>query len=197
MAPIEVSASDALSDTQASFMAIFEARKQRHGVLVDILYTDVESDTALVPDPINLTLKSVSRNKMFSAAYEYGLYNRAGTTIDILAGLRYWEVDALLEFGGGLGALAGKRIHHAESWTDPLVGIKGTRDWVIRTFMSPAGLPRVVLVSARTVSTMSRQTSVTNGIRASAQPWVTACSTWTTKMNPWFTTCDRKVWPWA
>lgn len=126
VAPIEVSASDALSDTQSSFMAIFEARKQQHGVLFDILYTDIESDTALVPDPINLTLTSTSRNKMFSAAYEYGLYNRAGTAIDVLAGLRYWEVDTLLEFGGGLGALAGKRVRHAESWTDPLVGIKGT-----------------------------------------------------------------------
>ena len=29
-----------------------------------------------------------------------------------------------MEFGGGLGLLAGQRIRSAESWVDPLIGIK-------------------------------------------------------------------------
>ena len=124
--PIKVSPSDALSDSQASFMMFFEAKKQKHGMVFDILYTDSESNTTLVGDPINLTLKSTSRNKMFSAAYEYELYNQNNAKIDVFAGARYWKVDTILEFGGGLGILAGQSIRNAESWVDPLIGVKGT-----------------------------------------------------------------------
>lgn len=122
--PIEVSPSDALNDSQVSFMMFFEAKKQRHGMLFDILYTDSESDTTLV-EAISLTMKSISRNKMFSAAYEYELYNKDQTVLDVFGGVRYWKVDTILEFGGGLGILAGQRIRNAESWVDPLIGVKG------------------------------------------------------------------------
>ena len=122
--PIEVTPSDALSDSQVSFMMFFEAKQQKHGMLFDILYTDSESDTTLVEE-INLTLKSISRNKMFSAAYEYELYNKEQSVVDVFVGLRYWKVDTKLEFGGGLGILAGQSIRNAESWIDPLIGVKG------------------------------------------------------------------------
>jgi len=73
--PIELSASDALSDTQASFMLIFEAKKKKHGMLFDFLYTDVQTDTTLI-DEIGLSMKSTSISYMFSAAYEYEIYNQ-------------------------------------------------------------------------------------------------------------------------
>lgn len=124
VAPIEVSPGDALSDSQVSAMLIFEAKKQKHGVLLDLIYTDSESDTTLI-DTINLTLKSISRNKIYSVAYEYEFYNQNNSVVDVFAGARYWKVDTIMEFGGGLGLLAGQRIRSAESWIDPLVGIKG------------------------------------------------------------------------
>ena len=122
--PIDVSPSDALSDSQASAMLIFEAKHNRHGVFVDLIYTDSESDSTLV-ESINLTLKSISRNKIYSAAYEYEIYNQDKSVVDVFAGLRYWKVDTIMEFGGGLGVLAGQRIRSAESWVDPLIGVKG------------------------------------------------------------------------
>jgi hypothetical protein len=122
--PIKVSPSEALSDSQASAMLIFEAKNGKHGALLDLIYTDSESDTTLI-DAINLTLKSISRNKIYSAAYEYELYNQNNSVVDVFAGARYWKVDTIMEFGGGLGQLAGQRIRSAESWVDPLVGIKG------------------------------------------------------------------------
>lgn len=121
--PIEVTPSEALSDSQASAMLIFEAKQNRHGVFVDLIYTDSESDSTLV-ESINLTLKSISRNKIYSAAYEYEIYNQDKSVVDVFAGVRYWKVDTIMEFGGGLGLLAGQRIRSAESWVDPLIGIK-------------------------------------------------------------------------
>jgi len=122
--PVELSASDALSDTQASFMLLFEAKKNKQGMLFDFLYTDVETDTTLI-DQINLSMKSTSINYMFSAAYEYEVYNQNRAVADIYGGLRYWKVDTKLEFSGGLGLLAGKSISNDDSWVDPLIGIKG------------------------------------------------------------------------
>ncbi|MCG6937752.1 MAG: hypothetical protein LJE83_06205 [Gammaproteobacteria bacterium] len=121
--PIEVTPSDAFNDSQVSAMLIFEAKQNRHGLLLDLIYTDSESDTTLV-DAINLTLKSISRNKIYSAAYEYEFYNQDRTVVDMFAGLRYWKVDTIMEFGGGLGLLNGQRIRSAESWVDPLIGVK-------------------------------------------------------------------------
>ena len=121
--PIEVSSSDALSDSEASFMLLFEAKTGRHGVLVDVLYSDVQSNEDLIQE-INLTMKSTSKTKIFSTAYMYELYKKQHTVVDFFAGARYWKIDTELEFSGGLGILAGQQIRNAESWVDPLIGIK-------------------------------------------------------------------------
>ena len=123
--PVEVSASDALSDTQAAYMGVFEMKRGKHGGFIDYVYTDVESDTVLVPDPINLTLKSVSKSTIASAGYSYEFYNSDRASAGAFLGARYWKVDTYLEFGGGLGILAGRNIRNTESWVDPLIGIKG------------------------------------------------------------------------
>lgn len=124
VAPVNVSPRDALRDTKLSLMGVFEAKKGRHGGFADFLYSDVQSDTTLVPS-INLLLKTTSKTTLFSTGYEYQLYSDNETVIDLLAGLRYWKIDTELAFGGGLGLLAGRSIREKESWVDPLMGIKG------------------------------------------------------------------------
>lgn len=126
VAPLSISPSQALEDTEASLMGVFEAKKGRHGGFVDLVYTDVRSDTEFVGDPINLTLKSMSKNTLLSAAYQYELYKDPRAVADVFAGARYWSIDTKLEFGGGLGVLAGRFVRHDETWVDPLIGIKGS-----------------------------------------------------------------------
>lgn len=126
VAPVEVSASDALKDTEASYMGIFEVMKGRHAGFIDYLYSDVESETTVVPDPINLTLKSVSKSTIASAGYAYKFFDQGRASAQAFLGARYWKVDTSLEFGGGLGLLAGRNIRNTESWVDPMIGIRGT-----------------------------------------------------------------------
>jgi hypothetical protein len=123
-APVDVSPSDALDDTQASLMVIFDAKKGRHGAYLDLLYTDVESDDELVPQPINLVLRSRTKSTVFTLAYQYEIYSQDGAVVDLLAGARYSKVDSELRFRGGLGLLAGRSISNDESWVDPVVGVK-------------------------------------------------------------------------
>jgi hypothetical protein len=138
-APVDVSSSDALSDTEASFMLLLEAKKQQHGVLVDFLYTDVQSTEDLIP-VINLTMKSISKTTIFSTAYLYEFYKKEQTVVDLFAGARYWKIDTELQFGGGLGILDGQKIRHAESWVDPLIGIKARTPLGGSKFYTAGGL---------------------------------------------------------
>jgi hypothetical protein len=122
--PIDVSPSDALQDTETGFMSLFEAKKNGKGLFIDAIYTDVRSTEDLVP-AINLTLKSTSKTTMISGAYLQEFYNEGGTVADWFAGMRYWNIDSNLAFGGGLGLLAGSSVSHDESWWDPILGVKG------------------------------------------------------------------------
>lgn len=123
-APIDVSASDALDDNEASYMVIFTGEKGRHGFLMDFLYTDTRSDEDLIKE-FNLKMKSISKNTVYSLAYTYELYSEGDTVLDAFGGARYWDIDTTLKFSGGLGILAGKRVGNAEDWVDPMVGLKG------------------------------------------------------------------------
>ena len=124
-APVDVSASDALRDLEGGGMIMLDARKGRHGFLVDFMHTDVRSDFQLVPPPINLNMRSISKTTIVTLAYQYELFRQDASVVDVLAGLRYWDIDSELQFSGGLGVLAGRKISTSESWVDPGLGIKG------------------------------------------------------------------------
>lgn len=122
--PIDISTSDALSDTETSLMAMFEGKKNGKGFFVDLLYSDLQSEETLL-EGINLALNSTTKTTIFSGAYLHEIYNQEQSVIDAFVGVRYWEIDTHLAFSGGLGILAGRTIDHTESWVDPLIGIKG------------------------------------------------------------------------
>ena len=124
-APIDLSPSDALNDTEASLMFVFDASKGQHGVFFDFLYSDVQSKEELIPQPIGLSLKSVSKTTLVTLAYQYTAYSADNAALDLLVGGRYWDVDTELRFGGGPPPLGGRKVSHAESWIDPALGIKG------------------------------------------------------------------------
>jgi len=123
-APIDVSPREALEDVETSLMLIFEAKKGRHGLMTDLIYSDVQSDEDLVEE-LDLKLRATSKNTLLSLAYVYEILNDSGTVLDAFAGARYWDVETILKFSGGEGPLAGLRIDNTEDWIDPMLGIKG------------------------------------------------------------------------
>jgi len=123
-APIDISPSDAVDDTDVSYMVIFGAKKGRHGLLMDFIYTDLRSDEDLVKE-LGLKLRAISKNTLFSLAYVYEFYNQGETTLEVFGGARYWDVETTLKFSGGQGLLAGRRLDNDENWIDPMAGLKG------------------------------------------------------------------------
>ena len=125
-APIDISPSDALEDTETSLMLLFDAKRGRHGVFADFFYADVRSDEDLLPPPIGLTLRSVTKTTIFSLAYQYEVSRQDQAVLDLMAGARYWNIDSELSFGSGTGGpLDGRRVDNDESWFDPMLGVKG------------------------------------------------------------------------
>ena len=122
-APFDVTSKDAFDDNEVALTFIFEAKKNQHGVLVDVMYSDTQSNEPLVPE-FGLGLNSISKNTIISTSYVYSLIQDDKTVIDAMAGVRYWEVDSTLEFEGGLGFLGGRTIKNSEDWLDPVLGLK-------------------------------------------------------------------------
>jgi len=118
--PVDVSPSQAVKDTDAGVMVMFDARRGHHGLYLDFIYTDVRSDEDIVPE-LDLSVRTVTKSTMFTAAYEYQVLAAERGGVDALLGARYWEVDSKLSLSGPLG-LSGQ---NKEDWIDPFVGAKG------------------------------------------------------------------------
>ena len=123
--PIDVSPWEAVKDLEGGAMIMLDARTGRHGFLADLLYAKVEPEFELLPPPVDLGLTASATTTMATLAYQYEVFRKEETVIDILAGLRYWRMETELRFSGGLGILAGRGIRNRESWVDPAVGVKG------------------------------------------------------------------------
>jgi hypothetical protein len=124
-APIEVSPSDVIEDIETALMLVFNAKKGRHGVYVDVFYADIVSDAELLPPPINLNAKVGAESTVFTGAYQYEVFRDGQASADVLVGARYWRTESSIAFRGGNGPLDGRSLGSSESWTDPLLGVKG------------------------------------------------------------------------
>ncbi|MFT5674613.1 MAG: hypothetical protein ACI808_000535 [Paraglaciecola sp.] len=133
--PVDLSASDALKDTSSSLMLMFDAKKQRHGVLVDLLYSDVRSDEGLMPITGN-PVKSITKTTVFSLAYQYEVYKKNQTVVDVFAGIRYWSMDSEIQFGN----YGQRKVTNDETWIDPLLGVKARAAFGSSDFYVAGGL---------------------------------------------------------
>jgi hypothetical protein len=113
---------DIASGINGAIFLIGEARKDRYGVVADMAYTDIEIDDP-TPGPFYSTLNSRTKTWMVSAAGFYRMIQKDRAFLDLMAGLRYWSVDASLTFGSGL--LPGVQSSNKQDWVDPLIGFKG------------------------------------------------------------------------
>ena len=117
---------DVLGNIKGAFMLVGEARKGRLGVLMDIVYTDIEMED---PTPLGIlysTLTSRTKSWMVSGAGFYRLVEGRDQFLDVIGGARYWSVDSELALKGPqFPSLREQSISNKEDWIDPIVGLKG------------------------------------------------------------------------
>ena len=120
---VDISPSDALDDTDSSFMLIFDARKGLHGIFTDIFYSDLTS-TEKIDSATSTKLRSTTKTTMITAAYTYSVLQDNFTNVDLMAGARWWRIDADVKLKSQIPAL-NLSGDNTEFWFDPFIGVRG------------------------------------------------------------------------
>ena len=120
-AEVDASFSDIIENTDIAVMLGAEARRDRWGLTLDLVYLGLAQD-AETPGPL-FDDATIDVNTMFTTIG--GAYRFIETTtvgLDALAGARLWYVDAELDLDTGL--LPGRSNQDNEYWVDPVVGLR-------------------------------------------------------------------------
>jgi len=110
------------SDVSAVMM-FFEANRGRHGLLLDLLYIENESDITF-PQFQEVKINSTSKATVTSVSYVFQLYGSEKTNVDLTLGLRYWDINSDVKFTDNSNAFSTQQLTNSESWLDPLIGVK-------------------------------------------------------------------------
>lgn len=123
--PAEVDASfhDIIEQTDFALMMAAEARRDRWGILLDIVYLGLSQD-AETPGPLFGDASVDVTTAFATIGGAYRAIDRESTDLDAIAGARLWYLDSELDLDAGL--LPGRTGEGSESWVDPVVGFRIT-----------------------------------------------------------------------
>jgi len=110
------------SDVSAVMM-FFEAKRGRHGLLLDLLYIENKSDITF-PQFQEVKINSTSKATVTSVSYVFQFYDSERTNVDLTLGLRYWDINSDVKFTDNTNTFSSQQLSNSESWVDPLIGVK-------------------------------------------------------------------------
>ncbi|WP_334177270.1 hypothetical protein [Pseudoxanthomonas sp.] len=121
--------SESLEDLDAGAMGAFEARKGRHGVLLDGQFAKLSTTVQVPVAGASLPVRLKTRSTSGLLAWRYGLLEREATQLDLVAGVRVWSARVRLAYAVPVPTpppipqqYAGEQSHR---WVDAQVGVKG------------------------------------------------------------------------
>lgn len=138
----DLSSSDAVSDLNFAFMGAVEARNGRWGLIGDLIYSDISTDSS-TPRGL-LYSKGVADSEMtvFSGYAAYRLHEDDKVAFDVAAGLRAFWVDLDFKLKGNL--LETRRFGDSQNWVVPVVAartlVKFSDKWTGGLFADLGGI---------------------------------------------------------
>lgn len=127
---------DILGNINGAVFLIGEARKGRFGVFADLAYTDIELEEN-TPGSYFSTISSQTKTWMATVSGFYRAVDRSRSYLDLLAGVRYWDIYSKLKLT--TGALPQQSVTNNENWFDPVVGVKGLTYFGSSNFFASGG----------------------------------------------------------
>ena len=121
----EISVKDALETAKFSFMGALEARRDRWGIIADVIYAvseDAAADSASGIEDADLE----ARTAVSSLYVTYRVLERQRSSLDLAVGVRAFRLEADVEVTPTDGAA--QSFDPEESWVDPLVGARFSTD---------------------------------------------------------------------
>ncbi|PYS99045.1 MAG: hypothetical protein DMF63_13305 [Acidobacteria bacterium] len=115
------------------FMAAVEARKGRFVIVNDMIWSNITSEKDTV-GPLYGSAKVGTKLFVIDPEVGYRFVNSEKGSVDVLAGVRVWSVEANLDTT--TGALPGFSVSQRKTWAAPVIGIRGTTNITPRFFLS-------------------------------------------------------------
>lgn len=122
MPPADIASEDVLDDLHLGAAFLASAHKGNHGIYSDYSYSKLHSQEPLGAELGDLDVETTST--IFSLAYGYQIVETDNTTLHLLAGARYWDID----YGYQINA-ADFSTDASKSWVDAMFGV-----WIKHTF---------------------------------------------------------------
>ena len=120
---VSLDAKDILEALDLAFMATGQVRKDRFGVLFDVVYADLSSD-AEAKSPFTAKA-SVGTTVWFATlAGTYRLTGDDENFVDVYAGARYYDASADLDVSL-LSDRVKRTVNVDADWVDPIIGVQG------------------------------------------------------------------------
>ncbi|NHF74759.1 outer membrane protein [Paracoccus xiamenensis] len=114
--------SDVLEGLDMALMGTFEARRDRWGIITDLVYSDL---SLTKENPLRGAYSSAEMSPRMTALTMMGAYRVSQSdnmSVDLAAGLRYMNVD--IDTTLKPGSLAGREFDLDDSWVDPVIGMR-------------------------------------------------------------------------
>jgi hypothetical protein len=115
------------------FMAAVEARKGRFVILNDMVWANITSEKDTV-GPLYATAKVGTKLFIIDPEAGYRFVNSEKGSVDVLAGVRVWSVEASLN--ATTGVLPGFDVSQRKTWAAPVIGVRGIANITPRFFLS-------------------------------------------------------------
>ncbi len=117
---VDASFSDVWDTLDFALMGMFEARRDRYGLLFDGFYAKLSAD-ADTPGPAFGDVDVEVTHQFYSLAGTYRVIN-GRAPIDLLAGIRYVHAKTEVDLGAGL--LAARSGSRSKDWVDGFAGLR-------------------------------------------------------------------------
>jgi hypothetical protein len=131
---IEVEFDDIVDDLEMAFMGTFQARKGKWGLLTDVIYLDLSGDDTVNatvpvgPSQIDVTTRADLNMTgwVLHFAGAYNLLSKGMSSLDLLGGVRYLDIDMDLDASlDALGPGRARTLSESENVWDGIVGVTG------------------------------------------------------------------------
>lgn len=120
---VDASFKDIIENTDFAFMFAAEVRRRQIGFLSDFVFLSLSANEN-TPGPLFGDADLESRTFFTTLAPFYRVVENDRLVVDVLAGVRVWNVDTRVRISPGV--LAGGKAREEESWADPIFGARGS-----------------------------------------------------------------------
>ncbi|WP_313348718.1 DUF481 domain-containing protein [Paracoccus sp. (in: a-proteobacteria)] len=113
---------DVIENLDFAVMLAAEARRGGISFWGDLIYTDLSADARTSHGIVVDRVKGGARSFVGTIGAGYSVVNDDRSTLDLVGGLRIWDVKSTLDFHGGI--LDGRSGRESAGWVDAMVGAR-------------------------------------------------------------------------